>query len=235
MAAKRDAKTVTIPQLDDSEPAAIPVSTRAHEEEAPKALSSLRPKSISRRRLAPFLRRTPEKLGASGCRRCDDHRRSRRSRIRNGLHAPRHQQEQRLQGALQRQRVLIRRAQLRWDAHDAGNLATIGFIGGGALAVGGFAMYLLGRPSTTLSARTSSGRVEASLTGDTRSFGGCDPGDLLVKDSHCPTGCLPLVLSADGLQRSAGYPGARSSRRALPAGPRSCTREGPAVAAGGQR
>jgi serine/threonine-protein kinase len=45
----------------------------------------------------------------------------------------------------------------RWDAHDAGNMSTLGFIGGGVLVVGGAAMYLFARPS----------RVLAACSGDT--------------------------------------------------------------------
>lgn len=60
----------------------------------------------------------------------------------------------------------------RWDAHDAGNLATYGFIAGGTLVVGGAAMYLLGRPSPTLSACTRGTCVHASLGADTDGVGG---------------------------------------------------------------
>jgi len=164
---------VTIPQLDDSEPAALPVSTRLHEEEAPKAHSSSAPKvDISPADPPPASdapRRSSALQGAGVATmiagvaglgfgtvfalRAVGKNNDSKPLCNDNVCSP--------DGA-----------QLRWDAHDAGNLATIGFIGGGALAVGGFAMYLLGRPSTTLSARTSSGSVEASLTGDARSFGG---------------------------------------------------------------
>lgn len=60
----------------------------------------------------------------------------------------------------------------RWDAHDAGNLATYGFIAGGALVVGGAMMYLFGRPSPTLSACTHGNCIEATVAANKSGFGG---------------------------------------------------------------
>jgi hypothetical protein len=63
-------------------------------------------------------------------------------------------------------------AQDRWDAHDAGNLATIGFIGGGVLTVGGAALYLLGRPSRVLVGCAGTTCIEATPAASTDGFGG---------------------------------------------------------------
>jgi hypothetical protein len=60
----------------------------------------------------------------------------------------------------------------RWDAHDAGNMATYGFIAGGVLTVGGAAMYLLGRPSSSLSACAGGTCFEAVPATDAHTFGG---------------------------------------------------------------
>jgi serine/threonine-protein kinase len=52
----------------------------------------------------------------------------------------------------------------RWDAHDAGNMSTLGFIGGGVLVVGGAAMYLFARPSRVLAACAGDTCVQATPT-----------------------------------------------------------------------
>ena len=60
----------------------------------------------------------------------------------------------------------------RWEAEDAGNVATISFVAGGVLLAGGAVMYILGRPRRSLSACAGSTCVEAAPLAIERGFGG---------------------------------------------------------------
>jgi hypothetical protein len=66
----------------------------------------------------------------------------------------------------------IQGTQDRWEAQDAGNVATIGFIAGGVLTAGGVMMYYLGRPRRTLSACAGHTCVEAAPSPMEHGFGG---------------------------------------------------------------
>jgi hypothetical protein len=66
----------------------------------------------------------------------------------------------------------IQGTQDRWEAQDAGNVATISFIAGGVLAAGGTMMFLLGRPRRTLTACAGSTCIGAVPTPVDHGFGG---------------------------------------------------------------